>query len=115
MALEPFREDIPTFLQKVGFILSTSDHEGHQVAVAEGMASGCVPVILERPGAREQYSDRWVHASPEAAAVAIHDLMDGGMIPAEQRGAEEFAQRWSLEAILPEWDLVLGLHPVRRG
>ena len=109
VSFEPFGEDIPAFLQKVGMLLSTSDHEGHQVALAEGMASGCVPVILERPGAREQYSDRWVHPSPEAAAPAILELFDRDLFVAEQRLAQQFARRWSLDAIMPMWDRVLGL------
>ena len=109
VSFEPFGEDIPAFLQKVGMLLSTSDHEGHQVALAEGMASGCVPVILERPGAPEQYSDRWVHPSPEAAAPAILELFDRDLFAAEQRLAQQFARRWSLGAIMPMWDRVLGL------
>jgi hypothetical protein len=73
------------------------------------MASGCVPVILDRLGARQQYDGAWVHASPDDAAVSILGLMESGEFEAEQRRAAEFADRWSLEQIMPLWDEVLGL------
>jgi glycosyltransferase involved in cell wall biosynthesis len=109
VSFEDHGPNIPAFLRKVGMIVSTSDYEGHQVAVAEGMASGCVPVILDRPGARQQYDPACVHESPDGAAAAILRLVDTGQFEAEQRRAAEFADRWSLERIMPLWDEVLGL------
>ena len=109
VTFEPFREGIGAFLRKAGFILSTSEHEGHQVAVAEGMASGCVPIILERPGAVEQYTDRWVHRTPQAAAAAALKLAQDDLLAAEQGRAREFARRWGLAEIMPIWDELLSL------
>ncbi|HEY6653619.1 MAG TPA: glycosyltransferase family 4 protein [Solirubrobacterales bacterium] len=109
VTFEEFGPNIPAFLRKIGIIVSTSDYEGHQVAVAEGMASACVPVILDRPGARQQYDASWVHDSPEEAAAAVLGLVETGEFEAEQRRAGEFAERWSLERIMPLWDEVLGL------
>jgi glycosyltransferase involved in cell wall biosynthesis len=109
VSFEPYREGIGGFLQKAGFIVSTSDHEGHQVSVAEGMASGCVPVILERPGASEQYEERWVHQTPEDAARDIMRLVENDLLRAEQIRAGEFVRRWSLEEIMPVWDDLLSL------
>jgi glycosyltransferase involved in cell wall biosynthesis len=109
VTFEPYRQGIGGFLRKAGFILSTSEHEGHQVSVAEGMASGSVPIILERPGALEQYTDRWVHRTPEAAATATLKLAEGDLLAAEQGLATEFAQRWSLAEIMPTWDELLSL------
>jgi glycosyltransferase involved in cell wall biosynthesis len=71
VSFEPFGEDVAAFLRQVGWILSTSEVEGHSVALAEGMASGAIPAILERPGADEQYEARWVHRDAAAAARAI--------------------------------------------
>jgi glycosyltransferase involved in cell wall biosynthesis len=89
-------------------ILSTSDWEGHQVALAEGMASGCVPVIIDRAGAREQYDPAWIHNSPDEAAASILRLVESGQFETEQQRSAEFADRWSLERIMPLWDEVLG-------
>ena len=109
VSFEEFSPNVPAFLRKVGIILSTADHEGHQVALAEGMASGCLPVVIDRPGAREQYGDDWVHETPERAAQSILRLAGDGELPAEQRRAAEYAERWSVERIMPLWDAALGL------
>ena len=109
VTFEDHGPNIPAFLRKVGLIVSTSDYEGHQVAVAEGMASGCVPVVLERLGARQQYDAAWVHDSADAAAASILRLVESGQFEAEQRRSAEFADRWSLERITPLWDEILGL------
>jgi glycosyltransferase involved in cell wall biosynthesis len=109
VSFEPYREGIGGFLQKAAFIVSTSDHEGHQVSIAEGMASSCVPAILERPGASEQYDERWVHQTPEGAARAIIELVENDLLRAEQMRAAEYVRRWSLEAIMPVWDELLSL------
>jgi glycosyltransferase involved in cell wall biosynthesis len=108
VSFEEHGPNIPAFLRKVGIILSTSDWEGHQVALAEGMASGCLPVIIDRLGAREQYDPAWIHDSPDAAAASILRLVEAGQFEAEQQRAAEFADRWSLETIMPLWDEVLG-------
>jgi glycosyltransferase involved in cell wall biosynthesis len=108
VSFEEHGPNIPAFLRKVGVILSTSDWEGHQVALAEGMASGCLPVIVDRPGAREQYDPAWIHSSPDEAAASILRLVETGRLEAEQRRSAEFAERWSLERIMPLWDEVLG-------
>lgn len=107
VGLEPFGDDVPGFLRKVGWILSTSDVEGHSVALAEGMASAATPVVLERPGAREQYEERWVHADPEAAAEAILELQRRGEAIGEGEAARRFAERWDRERLWPEWERLL--------
>lgn len=104
----PFTTDLPTLFERVGWIVSTSDVEGHQVTLAEGAASGAIPVILDRPGAREQYPTRWVHATAEAAAASVAALVAGEW-PAEQVIAADHAAGWSWEAILPRWVEALGL------
>lgn len=108
VSFEEHGPNIPAFLRKVGVILSTSDWEGHQVALAEGMASGCVPVIIDRPGAREQYDPAWIHNSPDEAAASILRLVESGQFEEEQQRSAEFADRWSLERVMPLWDEVLG-------
>jgi len=105
-----FSDDLPVLFQRVGFVLSTSESEGHQVALAEGAASGAIPGILDRPGAADQYSKRWVHASVDGAAAAIADLAAAGWV-GEQKIAADHATSWSPERVLPEWHRVLGVTP----
>lgn len=106
--LRPFNDDLPTLLEDVGWIVSTSDAEGHQVSLAEGAASGAVPVVLDRPGARAEYPDRWVHASTADAAEAVLAVLDGDL-DAERVAAADHATRWAPDRILPQWIEILGL------
>jgi glycosyltransferase involved in cell wall biosynthesis len=108
VAFEPYGEDIPEFLQDVGWILSTSEIEGHSVALAEGMTAGSVPVIIDRPGARNQYEPQWVHDSPEDAAVAIAGATMHNTFARQAESARRFASRWSWERIGLVWDQLLG-------
>jgi len=64
-------DDMPLWFSKVGFILSTSDHEGSHQAVAEGMASGCIPVIRDWAGVTPLYPARFVFSSVEEAVERI--------------------------------------------
>lgn len=113
VSFEPFGDDIAEFLRRAGWILSTSEVEGHSVALAEGMASGAVPVVLERPGAREQYDERWVHADAEAAAAAILaaqptlTVPEQGQSPMGEEAAAFAAERWDWERLGPAWDELL--------
>lgn len=57
--------------RKVGFILSVSDLEGTHQAVAEGGASGALPIIRNWDGADEVYRQEWVYADIAAMADKI--------------------------------------------
>ena len=105
VSFEEFGPNVPAFLRKVGIVLSTSDHEGHQVALAEGMASGCLPVVMDRPGAREQYSERWVHESPEGD--------EGGARAGRRRSDRRAASRPGVRRALEhrEGHAAVGQHP----
>lgn len=43
--------DMEEWFRSVGTILSTSENEGCHTAVMEGIASGCLPVVMDWPGA----------------------------------------------------------------
>lgn len=113
VSFEPFGDDLPAFLRQAGWVLSTSEVEGHSVALAEGMASGAVPVILERPGAEEQYEPCWVHANAAAAALTIFSAQEHGEtgqqrdLASESEAAHRFAERWSWQRLGPIWDRLL--------
>jgi len=63
--------DVPAWLRRVGFVLSTSDDESFHVAPAEGMASRAVPVLRHWPGAETIYDMRWIHRGPAEMAAAV--------------------------------------------
>ena len=75
--LVPFQENVKDFLQDVGVILSSSIRESFHIAVAEGVASGCLPVVRNWPyfqefdGARSIYPNEWVVETAREAAQRI--------------------------------------------
>jgi glycosyltransferase involved in cell wall biosynthesis len=98
--------DVPAWLRRVGFVLSTSDVEGFHTSLAEGMASGAVPVLRNWPGAETVYDARWIHADPEQMAAAVAALSG----PAWQRAgtaAREAAQSFSRQAVQAAWRALL--------
>jgi len=109
VTFEPFGEDIGEFLQQIGWIVSSSEIEGHSVALAEGMASGAIPVVIDRVGARDQYELHWVHANPGEAAKAIIETAERGLAGAESKAASAFAERWDWSQIGQRWDRILGV------
>jgi glycosyltransferase involved in cell wall biosynthesis len=66
--------DVPAWLRRIGFVLSTSDDESFHMAPAEGMASRAVPVIRHWPGAETIYDARWIKESPAEMAASIAAL-----------------------------------------
>jgi glycosyltransferase involved in cell wall biosynthesis len=85
--------DVPAWLRRVGFVLSTSDDESFHVAPAEGMASRAVPVLRHWPGAETIYDMRWIHRTPADMAQAIAALGDS-----EWRQAGHLAHRQAADA-----------------
>lgn len=62
---------IGEWLQKIGWILSVSDHESFHLAVAEGMASGAIPLIFPWDGSREIYPDRYLYSDATSASEFV--------------------------------------------
>ena len=110
VSFEPFGDDVAEFLRRAGWIVSASEVEGHSLALAEGMASGAAPLVWERPGAREQYGERWVHADAEAAALWTLNVLEHEQIAQEGEAAAAWAaERWGWDRLAPLWDELLGL------
>jgi glycosyltransferase involved in cell wall biosynthesis len=86
--------DVPAWLRRVGFVLSTSDDESFHVAPVEGMVSGAVPVIRHWPGAETVYDSRWIHDSTADMAAAIAALGT----EEQWRAAAELAKAQAIEA-----------------
>jgi glycosyltransferase involved in cell wall biosynthesis len=102
--------DMAAWFRRVGHVLSTSDEEGCHTAVAEGMASGAVPVVRPWPGADEIYDKQWIHAGVEEAAEAVLECADERVWT--ERGARaraEIRRTYDPVAVVDAWaDLLHG-------
>ncbi|MCI5040351.1 MAG: glycosyltransferase [Donghicola eburneus] len=100
--------DVPRWFQKIGWILSLSDVESFHLAGIEGMASGALPMVGERPGASSIFppdnvfpdvesiaqnilEQTRVFDSDEQAFIATGDEMKALVA---QYDREEVMQRW---------------------
>jgi glycosyltransferase involved in cell wall biosynthesis len=71
VVFEDFDTDVAEWFPKIGFILSTSEREGSHQAVAEGMASGSLPIIRNWAGADHLYPDRFVFSTLDKAVELL--------------------------------------------
>ncbi len=101
VSFDGYDDDMPQWYSKVGFVLSTSLFESFHYTVADGAASGAVPIILPRPGVSEIFGDQWTCEDSNAAVERILQL---AYAPAVWRAAGEsaaklIAERYSIESV----------------
>ena len=96
--------DVPAWLRRVGFVLSTSDDESTHVAPIEGMVSGAVPVIRHWPGAETVYDTHWIHENPQDMAAAIAALRtDGQWREAAERARAQAIELFESRKVFRTW------------
>ncbi len=82
-------DDVAAELRHIGVILSSSTRESFHVALAEGVASGALPVVRDWPllsaygGPHGLWPDDWIVATPEDAARRVHDAVGAGWRPGD--------------------------------
>jgi glycosyltransferase involved in cell wall biosynthesis len=110
-------DDVPSLLERVGTILSSSVRESFHAAVAEGAASGAVPVVRDWPmfvpygGAGAVYPQDWiVHVPSDAARRILRTTRDEVTWRAEGKRAQEQAlSTFDQSVIGPLYDDLLGI------
>jgi hypothetical protein len=88
--------DVPAWLRRIGFILSTSDDESFHMAPAEGMASRAVPVIRHWPGAETIYDSQWIRETPAEMAASIASLSSPEAWEAARQAAHKQVRAFDL-------------------
>jgi glycosyltransferase involved in cell wall biosynthesis len=92
VVFESYGYDVPVWLSKIGFILSTSDFEGSHQSVAEGMASGAVPIIRNWAGAEALYPQKYVVGSVEEAVRTVQKWRTPALYEAEVEFCRSYAK-----------------------
>jgi glycosyltransferase involved in cell wall biosynthesis len=104
VSVEGFGASVEPWFRKIGFVLSTSEYESFHLAVAEGMASRAVPVILDRDGVHDLYPAQWVHQNPEQAASSILETVRRGSWRQQGEAARSHVvQHFSLIDVGKQW------------
>jgi glycosyltransferase involved in cell wall biosynthesis len=101
---EDYGDDMGSWYQNIGFLLSTSDFEGTHQSVAEGGASGALPVIKSWEGAAEIYDPQWVFDDTEQMAEYILTMSTSPSLRAKQNEARIYMQKnFDLSVVLKKY------------
>jgi glycosyltransferase involved in cell wall biosynthesis len=110
---QEWTDDSPAWYANVGFLLSCSDLEGSHQAVAEGMASGCVPVVRRWQGAEGMYPNSLLFDTAEEAEQLILECAnDDRRAELVVAGRREARTRFDTRVILPQLEQVLMGEPI---
>lgn len=100
VVFDPHGPNMAEWYQGIGHILSVSDIEGSHQAVAEGMATGCVPAIRDWEGAGRIYPAKYVASTVEALATIILQNSNVDVFGHESEYCRAFAQeRFDQESV----------------
>ena len=91
-----FSISLSSWYRKIGYVLSPSDFESFHYSIADGVASGAVPVIWPWDGAKEIYTDDWVIENTEDALSRILSTDFGSE---EQKNRKLIEEKYGLKAI----------------
>lgn len=95
--------DIPGWLAGIGVIASVSDHESFHLALAEGLASRALPLVIARDGVEELFKGVPVHADTAAAARWLTDLDAATRDEVAADGQRLVRDRYDLTTVGPRW------------
>lgn len=107
VVFEDFSPSVANWFRKIGFILSPSDRETFHLAVAEGMASRAVPIVWDRDGSREIFSDEYVVTSDEEAIARIINIVQSNRWNEVGEQAHEYVNQWDRRLIYSQWLRIL--------
>ena len=68
---DEYSVSLSSWYRKIGFVLSPSDFESFHYSIADGVASGAIPIIWPWDGAKEIYTEDWVIENTEDAVSTI--------------------------------------------
>lgn len=102
-------DNVPEWLESINYILSVSDYEGTHQAVAEGAASGAVPMILYWQGAKATYPHVWCHDDLDSIAESILKLSSKDTKGA--RYAKIIKKRYDITRVYRVWSKLIGTKP----
>ena len=87
-------KDIPDYLRDKDFVISTSLFESFHYSIAEGMASGVLPLIHDWLGADQTYPKRYMFTTPDDSVRLIRELESANRSELQHECREFIAERY---------------------
>jgi glycosyltransferase involved in cell wall biosynthesis len=104
VVFDPAGNDVDSWFQKIGYLLSPSDFESFHMAVAEGMCSGAVPVVWNWEGASSIYPLLELPSTTKQAADFIHILATSNSRHKLSTQSKQFIQEnYDTDLIMSKW------------
>ena len=98
---EKHNDDVAVFFEKIGYVFSTSDFESFHLAPIEGMASGAIPLVLERDGVKTIFPEKYVFETEDLVVDFVLSTKNN----CDKNARKEFVKRfYNKTHILTEYD-----------
>lgn len=91
IVFDGFGDDMHEWYRAIGIALSTSDFESFHLTIADGAASGAIPVCFNWPGADRIYPLHWLVDSIESAVARIQEIASFQELSYPRSQAAEFS------------------------
>ncbi|MEW5874826.1 MAG: glycosyltransferase [Candidatus Zixiibacteriota bacterium] len=112
-----WRQDMPAFYREMDYVISTSLFESFHYSIAEGMLSGCLPLIHSWRGAERLYPNECLFDTPMDAIALIDRYQASDLAGLQSKHRDFIASRYNwrdrheeIDALL---DAVLTGRPVK--
>jgi len=73
-------DDMPSWYTDKGFVISTSLFESFHYSIAEGMASGLIPLIHDWYGADTLYPEQFLFSDPDECAGLVNKMSQSDLV-----------------------------------
>lgn len=100
---ENFSPDMGSWFRGIGWVLSPSVKETFHLAPVEGMASGTVPLVWNRPGASEIFGEALFDDVDTVAKTILRTIRDPGAFGALSTAARSLAQSFDMSRHRTSW------------
>ncbi len=95
-------DDMDEWYTKIGVVLSVSDFESFHLTLADGAASGALPVSLAWAGADQIYPETWIEPTVDDMVHHIRSTTSTDLLWAERTAVtSRFAARFDKRTVLP--------------
>ncbi len=89
-------DDIPRWMKDKDYVISTSLFESFHYSIAEGMASGLMPLIHDWYGSTELYSDQFIFSEPDSCLDLLKRLEQSNKSELAVKNRELITKRYDL-------------------
>lgn len=108
VVFDPQGHDVQHWLKMIGYLLSPSDFESFHMAVAEGGASGAIPVVWNWEGAAEIYPEFQTVSTPKEAAEQIEFFNRSATGHRLRQQIKDIVRnRYDKKTIVGKWDSLI--------